>query len=158
MMIIMKQREISVLYLDDELDNLASFKANFRREFKVFTASNVEAAMEILKNNDIQVAVSDHNMPGTSGMDFFQTLTLTSPDIIRILITGYSNIEIVIDAINRGQVYRYFSKPMNPAEIKSTIYAAASETVTGSSLETKYKQLLEANEQLEFMLRQKMIS
>ena len=58
MMIIMKQREISVLYLDDELDNLASFKANFRREFNVFTASNVEAAMEIIKNNEI------HEMEG----------------------------------------------------------------------------------------------
>ena len=157
MMIIMKQREISVLYLDDELDNLASFKANFRREFNVFTASNVEAAMEIIKNNEIHVAVSDHNMPGTTGVDFFQTLTMTNPNIVRILITGYSNIEIVIDAINRGQVYRYFSKPMNPAEIKSTIYAAA-EQMTGSSLELKYKKLLEANEQLEFMLRQKMIS
>ena len=96
-------------------------------------------------------------MPGTTGVDFFQTLSMTNPDIIRILITGYSNIEIVIDAINRGQVYRYFSKPMDPAEIKSTIYAAA-EQLTTSSLELKYKKLLEANEQLEFMLRQKMIS
>jgi len=154
----MSSQMINVLYLDDEEANLTSFKANFRREFNVFSATKPDEAFAILESHDIQVAISDHKMPNITGVQFFEKLSATHPDIIRILLTGYTDIETVIEAINRGQVYRYFTKPMDPDEIKDTIKSAYQFYLANKSTRETYERLLQENEQLEFMLRQKLIS
>ena len=150
--------KINVLYLDDELDNLNSFKANFRRDFNIYTAVNSEDAFDIIRKKNIHVAISDHKMPEVTGVDFFEKLVVTNPNIVRILLTGYTDIKTVIEAINRGQVYRYFSKPMNPDEIRSTIFGAYELYLSKISSQENYQKLMDTNEQLEFMLRQKLIS
>ncbi len=150
--------KINVLYLDDEIGNLNAFKANFRRDFNIYTAISVEDAFEIIRKKNIHVAISDHKMPEVTGVDFFEKLVITHPDIIRILLTGYTDVKTVIDAINRGQVYRYFSKPMNPEEIRSTIYGAHELFLSKVSKAENIEKLRDTNEQLEFMLRQKLIS
>jgi len=154
----MLSQKINVLYLDDEEANLTSFKANFRREFNVFGVKTPDAALAVLDNQLIHVAISDHKMPTITGVQFFEKLSLTHPDIIRILLTGYKDIDTVIEAINRGQVYRYFTKPMDPDEIKETINGAYQFYLANKSTRETYRKLLDENEQLEFMLRQKLIS
>jgi len=113
--------KIKVLYIDDEITNLSAFKASFRRTFDVYIASSADGGIELLKENPIEVVIADQRMPGKSGVDFFESILEINPNPIRILLTGFSDIEAVIDAINKGQVYRYVTKPWNVFELKLTI-------------------------------------
>ncbi len=90
--------KIKVLYLDDEADNLAAFNSSFRRIFDVSIANSVIEAAEILKNNFIEVIIADQRMPDMTGVDFFESIIKQYPNAIRILLTGYSDINSVIDA------------------------------------------------------------
>lgn len=113
--------KIKILYIDDELVNLSAFKASFRRQFDIFTASSADAGIEILKKEAIEVVIADQRMPGKTGVDFFETIKDIYPNPIRILLTAYSDINAIIDAINKGQVYRYVTKPWNEFDLKLTI-------------------------------------
>jgi response regulator RpfG family c-di-GMP phosphodiesterase len=115
---------INILYIDDEPNNLMSFKASFRRTYTVFTAESAEEGRKILEANDIHVILSDQRMPKMTGIEFFESILHTHPDPIRILITGYTDINAVIDAINRGQVYKYLTKPWNENDVKIFIEKA----------------------------------
>ena len=122
----MKEEKVNVLFVDDELHNLNSFKASFRRDYNIFIASSAQEGLKILEDpeNDIQVVLTDQRMPGISGTEFLTTLTETYPDVIRILITAYADIEAVVEAINKGKVFSYVSKPWNQESLKSTIQKA----------------------------------
>jgi signal transduction histidine kinase len=118
-------KRINVLYIDDEDNNLNSFKAAVRKEFKVQTAMDAEEGLILAKNFEFQVVIADQRMPGMTGVEFFEKLVEINPDPIRILLTGYSDITSVIDAINRGEVYRFIDKPWNLEQIKNAILNAA---------------------------------
>jgi DNA-binding NtrC family response regulator len=113
--------ELGVLYIDDEVNNLNSFKAAFRRDFEIFTASSAKEGRKILDNNEIGVIITDQRMPGMTGIEFLESILLIYPDTIRILLTGFSDINAVMDAINRGQVYKYLVKPWQNDELKMYI-------------------------------------
>jgi PAS domain S-box-containing protein len=112
---------IKVLYIDDEKDNLLAFKASFRRIFDVYLAENAQQGIEILNKHTIEVVIADQRMPETTGVEFFEFILHAYPNPMRILLTGYSDINAVRDAINKGQVYRYISKPWDEFEFKTTI-------------------------------------
>lgn len=154
----MGKKEISILYIDDEVNNLVAFKANFRRDYDVFTTEFVDEALNILRANKIHIIITDQRMPSKTGVEFLQEVLKEFPEPIRILLTGYSDIKVVIDAINKGQVFRYITKPFNDLELKMTIDNA----MEVYNLREENKALIEklsiANEQLEFMLRQKLLS
>jgi len=116
-----EETNISVLYVDDEENNLIAFKASFRRHFKVFTALSADEGIKILRDNDIHVLITDQRMPGILGTDFLAQAVKEFPDQIRILLTGFSDIEAIKDAINRGQIYHYLQKPWNDEALKKTI-------------------------------------
>lgn len=152
------QEKIKILYVDDEDNNLTAFKANFRRLYDIFTANSAQEGKNILKEQKINIIITDQRMPGITGVEFLESIIPEYPEPMRILLTGYADIEAVINAINKGQVYRYITKPWNEDELKSIIDAAFevySLRVANKELTTK---LLKANEQLEFMLRQKLLS
>ena len=113
--------KIKVLYIDDEIANLNAFTASFRRQFDIYTGTSADQGLEILKNIPIEVVISDQRMPIKSGIDFFDSLLELYPNPIRILLTAYSDIDAVIDAINRGNVYRYVSKPWDEYDLRLTI-------------------------------------
>lgn len=115
---------IRVLYLDDEEPNLFSFKAAFRREFEIFTATEPHEAVRILDAQDIHVVLSDQRMPGISGVEFFELIMPDHPDCTRVLVTGYADTNAVVDAINKGQVYRFVSKPWNEEELRNVVTSA----------------------------------
>ncbi|MGB1075408.1 MAG: response regulator [Flavobacteriales bacterium] len=116
---------INVLYLDDEELNLTAFRAAFRRVFQVHVTSEPTDAVRILREHPIEVIISDQKMPTLSGVEFFELITPDHPEPVRMLLTGYADIDAVIDAINKGQVYKYISKPWNEAELRRLVEEAA---------------------------------
>lgn len=113
--------KIKVLYIDDEKDNLNAFYSTFRRVFEVYIANSTSEAIELLNNHNIEILIADQRMPDMTGVDFFESILTIFPNPIRILLTAYSDINAVKDAINKGQVYRYLNKPWNEYELKVTI-------------------------------------
>lgn len=113
-----------VLYIDDEINNLNSFKAAFRRDFEIYTAQSAREGRKILDLNEIGVIITDQRMPGMTGIEFLESILAVYPDTIRILLTGFSDMNAVMDAINRGQVYKYLVKPWQNEELKLYIQNA----------------------------------
>src|SRR5690242_4106607 len=142
---------INVLYIDDETHNLTSFRASFRRSFNVYTAESAEEARKILDTKEVHVILSDQRMPGMTGIEFFESILTVHPDPIRILITGYTDINSVIDAINRGQVYKYLTKPWNESDIKNFIETAYEVYRLRKDNEELTNKLMDANYKLEFL-------
>ncbi len=149
---------INVLYVDDEENNLEAFRASFRRYFNIFTATSVDAGKEVLKEYEIQILITDQRMPGALGTDLLAQAVVDYPDQIRILLTGYSDMEAIKDAINRGQIYQYIQKPWNDDQLKRIIENAYQIYALKKRQKNLNEQLMLTNEQLEFMLRQKLIS
>ena len=154
----MEEKSIHVLYIDDEPNNIISFKAAFRRVFTIFTAESAEEGRKILEQEKIQIILSDQRMPKMTGIEFFQSILETHPDPIRILITGYTDINAVIDAINIGQVYKYLSKPWNEEEVKNCVYKSFEVLELRRENKELTRKLLDANEKLEFLARQNLLS
>jgi response regulator RpfG family c-di-GMP phosphodiesterase len=154
----MISENISVLYVDDEHNNLASFRALLRRDFTVHTAISGEEGLEIMKKEEIQIVITDQRMPGMTGVEFLQKLIPIKSEPMRILLTGYSDINAVIDSINKGQVYRYLTKPWDNEFLKTTIFQAYEVYALRKENERLVDELRRANEQLEFYLRQKLLS
>jgi len=115
---------IGVLYVDDEVNNLNSFKAAFRHDFDVYTAISAKEGRKILDTTEIGVIITDHRMPVMTGIEFLESIIQAYPDTIRILLTGFADINAVMDAINRGHVYKYLVKPWQNDELKMYILNA----------------------------------
>jgi DNA-binding NtrC family response regulator len=113
-----------VLYVDDEINNLNSFKAAFRRDFEIYTAQSAREGRRVLDSNEIGVIITDQRMPGMTGIEFLESILAVYPDTIRILLTGFSDMNAVMDAINRGQVYKFLVKPWQNDELKLYIQNA----------------------------------
>lgn len=116
--------QIGVLYVDDEINNLNSFKAAFRRDFNIYTAQSAKEGRKILESEEIGVIITDQRMPVETGIEFLESILPIYPDTIRILLTGFSDINAVMGAINRGQVYKYLVKPWQDDELKMYIQNA----------------------------------
>jgi response regulator RpfG family c-di-GMP phosphodiesterase len=150
--------KISILYVDDEQNNLVSFKAVFRIKYHVLTAISAEEAIDILKKNEVHIIITDQRMPHMTGVEFLESILGDFPDPIRILLTGYADMNAVIDAINKGKIFHYLSKPWNEEELDITI-ARAYDVYKQRMDEKEMNQKLSiSNEQLEFLLRQKLLS
>ena len=146
----MKQDKIKVLYIDDETNNLNSFKAGFRFDYTVFVAGNTQDALVHLEQNpDMHIVFCDQRMPDKTGVEFFEDIRRKYPAPVRMLLTGYSDIEAVIAAINKGNVYRYISKPWNETEIKLAIDEGYKFYITNSLLEKKNEELQKAYNELD---------
>ncbi|KAB2814244.1 response regulator [Phaeocystidibacter luteus] len=150
--------KISVLYVDDEENNLRSFKATFRKIYKVHTAISGEEGLEVLKNNEIQIIITDQRMPEMTGIEFLTKVLDFKKEPMRMLLTGYSDINAVIDSINKGEVYRYLTKPWNENELRSAIESAYEVFALRKENKELLKKLEIANDQLEFLLRQRLLS
>jgi len=110
-----------ILYVDDEPDNLTVFKSAFRRHFNIYVANSAKEGMAVLSQSDIQLIITDQRMPGISGLEFLKSAVEIHPKIIRMILTGYSDIDVVIQSINQGHVYRYITKPWDKNELKIII-------------------------------------
>ena len=117
----LKKLKARVLYVDDEQENLDSFRSLFRRDYEVYLALSAAEALEVLKQKKIHVLVTDQRMPEMTGAELLEQAALEHPDVLRFMLTGYSDINPLVDAINKGKVEGYFSKPLDPDALKSRI-------------------------------------
>jgi len=112
---------IDILYTDDEIHNLNTFKIAFRHLYNIHTAKNAFEGLDILKENNIKLVISDQRMDGMSGTEFLKKVKVLYPDCIRIVLTGYSDVDVIIRAINDCGIYRFILKPWEPAEMQQTL-------------------------------------
>ena len=154
----MENKKISILYVDDEENNLFSFKATFRLKYEVFTAINGAEAIELVKNNPIDIIITDQRMPEMTGVEFLEEIIKIDAAPMRILLTGYADMAAVVEAVNKGKIFHYLNKPWSEKELDQTIQRAY-EVYTERQKIIETNALLEtSNDQLEFMLRQKLLS
>lgn len=154
----MNNEKISILYVDDEENNLISFKATFRLKYKVFTAISGADAIKVLEENLIHVIITDQRMPNMTGVEFLEKVIEKFTDPIRILLTGYTDMNAVVDAINKGKIFHYLTKPWNEEELDKTIARAYDIFLEREKIKQMNEKLEVSNSQLEFLLRQKLLS
>jgi putative nucleotidyltransferase with HDIG domain len=117
--------EHAVLFVDDEGNILKALQRLLRNEpWKVLTASRGSEALEILDRTPAQVVVSDQRMPEMSGVDLLQAIRDRQPNVVRMMLTGYTQMDVAVEAINRGEIYRLITKPWNDEELKATLRQA----------------------------------
>lgn len=117
----MSKKDFTILYVDDERHNLISFKAAFRRDYNILTAQSGQEGIEVMRDNMVNLVISDQRMPQMTGVQFLEHILPEYPEAIRMVLTGFSDVEAIIDAINKGQVFRYITKPWNETELRMTI-------------------------------------
>ncbi len=117
----MEKKDFTILYVDDEVNNLISFRATFRREYKILTAQDGREGLDVLNENEVQLVLSDQRMPGMTGVEFLEVVNHQFPETVRMIITGFSDIDAVIGSINKGGVFRYIAKPWDEREMRMTI-------------------------------------
>ncbi len=140
---------IQVLYVDDEINNLESFKANFRKLYKVHTALSADEAKVILSQNEIAVLITDQKMPGTTGTQLLEQAVQEFPMQTRIMLTAYSDKDSVFDAFHKGLIYRYILKPWQTEELKEIIDNAYEIYCLNKVKENLYQEWLKTNRELE---------
>lgn len=131
------EKKFRLLLVDDEEDNLALLYRTLRQGFYILKTTSPLEALNILKENQVDLIISDHKMEEMDGVEFLKRSFEISPKSVRLLVTAYSDSQILINAINYGKVFRYIKKPWEPSELLMIVKAA-----------TEYQQLKTDNDQL----------
>lgn len=142
------KERIKILYVDDESRNLTAFKASFRRSYDILTASSAAEGAELLKEEPVHIIIADQRMPGMTGVEFFQSIRKTYPNAVRILLTGYTDVNIIVDAINKGEIFRFINKPWNEFEMHNAIKNAYELYTVRTQLYQKVEELEKSNHEL----------
>lgn len=155
-------KKICVLYVDDEPNNLFSFKATFRLKYNVLTSVNPIEALDIVKKNtDIEIIITDQRMPQMSGVEFLEKVLEINQLPIRIVLTGYADMNDTIAMVNKGKIFHYLQKPWKEEEVDAIIYKGYEHYIQNQIAIEKAKRTEEAErnaEKIEFLLRQKLLS
>ncbi len=114
-----------IMLVDDEEFVLTSLTRSLRREgYELTSFTGAEEALEYLQDNAVDAIISDHRMPNITGLEFLIRVRKRYPNIIRILLTGYADMEVAIRAVNEGKLYRFLTKPWDDDELKVTLVNA----------------------------------
>lgn len=137
-----------ILIVDDESDNLDLLYRTFYREFEVLRAENAQIALDVLaRHPDIAAIISDQRMPRMSGTELLRQVAQNYPNTIRIMLTGYTDVDDLVDAINTGKVFKYITKPWEEDELRSVVHQAV-DTHTVLKLRTQELDRILAQETL----------
>ena len=153
----MQTLKSKILYIDDEVENLSGFKYAFRKDYEILTAISAEEGLKILSNEkEIKVLITDQRMPKISGTQLLKKVAKDFPNILRIILTAYTDVQEIIEAINKGRIYQFIRKPWDREEVKIIIDNAIrsfdlekENRELIKSLKTANQKLEEANNQLE---------
>jgi len=144
-----RPKKLKMLVVDDEPDNLDLLYRTFRRDFNVLKADSGVSALEILAaEGEVAVIISDQRMPEMKGTEFLSKTLPQFPDTVRIILTGFTDIEDLVEAINAGQVYKYITKPWDPGELKEVVQRAAA---TYDLLKQRTEELRRSNAQTDLL-------
>jgi putative nucleotidyltransferase with HDIG domain len=140
----------TVLFVDDEVNILKALQRLLRSEhMNVLCASRAQEALELLDKQQCQVVVTDQRMPEMTGVDLLSQVRQRFPDIVRMMLTGYTEMDVAVDAINRGEIYRLITKPWNDDELRATIRQAFDH----SDLKNEIKRLNQVTREQNFKLQ-----
>jgi two-component system, NtrC family, response regulator HupR/HoxA len=143
----MKER-YGILIVDDEPANLQKLKRTFVGEFVVHEAAGGEAALRLLEEHKVVAIITDQRMPGMTGVELLKRSLAVNPDAVRIILTGYTDVEDLMDAINQGHVHRYITKPWDPFSLRETVRRELERWELKRENERLTRELQSANEQL----------
>ena len=143
----MNQRP-KILVVDDEQSSLNAINRVLRNDFEVLLSLNGFSALELLRQHTVDVILADQRMPEMSGVSLFEKAMEIQPDAARVMITGYTDIDAIIEAINRGKVFYYISKPWEPEELRLVIQRAAEQTALRRENQRLLEELSAANQRL----------
>lgn len=147
-----------VVYLDDEVGNRQAFEAAFRKEFKVICVDGLGALWTALQEHQVHVLITDQRMPGMTGSEVLALVRERYPSVKRMLVTAYADLQAIVDALNRGGVCYYIQKPWEVDQVRKAVLNAFAETKAESERAAFTRKLITSNEQLEFALRQRLLS
>lgn len=150
-----KEKKYSLLYVDDEATNLRVFKSNFRKFYNVLTTTDPFEAIQILEENEVQVIVTDQRMPEMTGTELLEKILPDHPDIIKIILTGFTDIEAIKDGINRCGIHKYITKPWNFDEMKGVLDRAMDAYQQSLDSEEHVKELEDTNVELEKRVKER---
>lgn len=114
----------TILAVDDEPANLRMLERLFRKEYRILTAPTGEEALAVLKQEDVSLIITDQRMPGMSGTQLLRESMGTNPNTIKIILTGYTDIDALVEAINTTRIYKFVSKPWDPIALKQVVQDA----------------------------------
>ncbi len=143
----MMQKE-NILIVDDQVEILHALERLLKDEYNVYTASGGEQALQQLDKQRFAVVLADQRMPGMTGVEFLSKSLIIQSDIVRILITAYADIQASIDAVNKGKIYYYISKPWEPEDLRLIVQRAVELYLLQRKNQKLSKKLKEANELL----------
>jgi two-component system sensor histidine kinase/response regulator len=148
-------KNFSILYVDDEESNLKGFKSIYFTDYTIYTAISGKEALEILSSHEVHIIITDQKMPGMTGVEFLSNTMSKYPDPIRIILTGYSDIEVLMKAINECGIFRYLTKPWNEQEMNMTINQALDTYNLRKENGELIKKLTDANTTLEEKVKER---
>jgi len=143
------KRQSTLLFVDDEREITASLADQFHRNYHVVTAADANEALAILKLLDVSVIVADQRMPGKTGTEMLAEARLINPNAVRILLTGYADIEATIQAVNEGQISFYLKKPWRSDEMEAIISKAVECSISLHDNNRNLEELRNINSKLE---------
>jgi two-component system, sensor histidine kinase and response regulator len=141
----------TILLVDDEIDNVDALERIFRKKYSVLKATSAAEGLALIKKNSVALIISDQRMPRKTGVEFLKESMAIVPDAIRILLTGHTDIESVIDAINSGEVYRYITKPWDSVDLANTVDKAIERYELSAELREKNLALQKAYDELKVL-------
>ena len=144
----MNRNKYNILYVDDEKNNLVTFRATFKWDYNIFVADSGHRGIEILEKENIDLIIADNRMPVMSGYEFFRRIAPEYPDIILMILTGYLNMGELIKSINEFGIYQYLTKPWNEQEMKYSIEKALETYQLKKDNRELIKKLKSVNEKL----------
>lgn len=144
-----RKKKYTILYVDDEESNLRIFRMAFKRDFNILTAPGGKEAIQMLRENDIQCIITDQKMPEMTGTELLEKVLPEFPDVIRMILTGFADIEAIVKAVNKCGIYRYITKPWDKGEMKLTIDKALETYDLKNDKVKLIKELEEINSTLE---------
>lgn len=147
-----------VIYMDDDANNRRSFQAAFRKDMIVLPAASLQEALGLMQQRQVHVLIADQRMPGISGSEALGFIRARHPRVRRMLVTAFADLQAVVDALNFGGACYYIQKPWEEAHVRSAVMRAYAEFRAEEERITFTDRLLQANQQLEFALRQRLLS
>ena len=145
----MKDGYHKILCVDDEKNILNSIKRLLRKEdYQLITASSAQEGLDILAKEDISLVISDHRMPKMSGTEFLRKVKEQYPDVIRIILTGYTEVDAITESINKGNIYKFLLKPWNDHNLKIEVKNALEQYELVMTNKKLHHQVIEKNEEL----------
>lgn len=140
----------TILCVDDEVDNVEALERLFRKKYQVLKATSGAEALSVLDQypGPVSLIITDQRMPEMTGVEFLEKTLTSHPETVRMLLTGYTDLESVITAVNKGQIFRYLTKPWDPVDLANTVDRAVERYDIGQELKRKNEELRAAYAEL----------